>query len=135
MSESKFKVGDDVVRTGGSTFIVKTGDVHKVAGTSSCGGIKLEGICGIYNEDDFELDTSSYHVHHDEIITWAKGAKIEYQSDTVAWYLTKRPTWGEQRKYRVYEEPVTSPRELEMERIQAEMRNLADALEALKESK
>ena len=138
MSESKFKVGDMVVRTGPPFVDVRTGDVLKIDGLDKIASddvITLEGVIGTFDARHFELhDTSKYHVHHDEIIAWAKGAKIEYEAGIGTWFLDDNPTWCEHAQYRVYEEPVTSPRDLEMERIEAEMRNLADALEALKES-
>ena len=138
MSESKFKVGDMVVRTGPPFVDVRTGDVLKIDGLDKIASddvITLEGVIGTFDARHFELqDTSNYHVHHDEIIAWAKGAKIEVKGPA-DWDIASYPSWTCHTQYRLYEEPVASPRDLEMERIEAEMCNLADALEALKESK
>jgi len=48
------------------------------------------------------------HIHHDAIIAWAKGAKIQYQSDYKKdkWHDTPQPMWYTDHMYRVKPEPV-----------------------------
>lgn len=47
-------------------------------------------------------DTSKFHKHHDLIIAWAKGAKIQYFSDTYnEWKDINTPSWGETEQYRI----------------------------------
>jgi len=48
------------------------------------------------------------HIHHDCIIAWAKGAKIQFQDTTSAakWHDTEEPMWYTDHIYRVKPEPV-----------------------------
>lgn len=50
-------------------------------------------------------DTSNWHPHHDFIVAWAKGAKIQYESHG-QWIDTDRPNWYEDYQYRVKPVPV-----------------------------
>lgn len=51
-------------------------------------------------------EKSKFHKHHDLIIAWAKGAKIEYFDQVVCeWFGIKDPRWLPAKKYRIKPEP------------------------------
>lgn len=46
------------------------------------------------------------HVHHDCIVAWAKGEKIEmYSKSLESWVTVLYPTWAEKDKYRIRQDP------------------------------
>lgn len=53
-----------------------------------------------------EQDTSKHHKHHDLIIAWAKGAKIESRPfGNGAWGSPRPPQWLDHYEYRIKPEP------------------------------
>lgn len=47
-----------------------------------------------------------HHVHHDLIVAWAKGAKIQWRtSSEMGWYEAVNPGWCEKHQYRIKTEP------------------------------
>lgn len=49
---------------------------------------------------------SEQHVHHDLIVAWAKGAKIQYHDKSSnQWFPTFNPVWDVNHKYRIKPEP------------------------------
>lgn len=53
-------------------------------------------------------DTSKFHVHHDLIIAWAKGAKIQFSAgDGYSWLNTNKPEWNSDYLYRIQPEEET----------------------------
>jgi hypothetical protein len=79
-----------------------------------------------------EEDTLKHHKHHDVIVAYAKGEKIQLRKYGI-WVDVRYPTFENVLEYRV--KPNKSERELEIERIEKEMRKLADALAKTKEYK
>jgi hypothetical protein len=50
--------------------------------------------------------TNTQHKHHDLIIAWAKGAKIQWRATKAAkWIDTDEPGWYVNREYRIKPEP------------------------------
>lgn len=80
-------------------------------------------------ESFIEEDTSNHHQHHDLIIAWAKGAKIQSKTNGGYW-LDCNPHWYEEVNYRVKVEVDNSEA---MEQCQKEMTALAERLAKLKE--
>lgn len=85
----------------------------------------------------FELSKSNYHPHHDLIIQWAKGAKIERYYDShfragvvEEWLEEATPMWYKYVQYRVKPEP--SEKDKQISDIQLQMKELSDKLEKLK---
>jgi hypothetical protein len=102
---SKFKVGDRVKKLDGKPF--SSGDyVHTV---DSIEGDKIWFVesktwlsSGLQLAFGHPEDTSKYHKHHDLIIQWAKGAEIEFYSETFyGWLATDTPYWNPDSKYRI----------------------------------
>jgi hypothetical protein len=59
-------------------------------------------------ESKHPVDTSKWHPHHDIIVAWAKGAKIEcYAVSTRKWVTTPYPLWAETTQYRVKPKETT----------------------------
>lgn len=46
------------------------------------------------------------HIHHDAIIAWAKGAEIEFLSESGKWINANTPMWRTDMQYRVKPEPI-----------------------------
>lgn len=135
----KFKAGDKVVAVKSFDHLTKPDRSYKIGDefvVSSCSDnlvrfISREG--SNYSASNFELaeDTSSYHPHHDLIVAWAKGAKIDhFSNDLNRWIPCGIPAWQMGMKYRV--RPEKTEKELEIERIESEIRKLADDLNKLK---
>lgn len=129
---NKFKVGDKVIRTTGSSilsigkkYIVKEVRVE---------GISLKGYGDkLFNSSYFKLveDASKHHTHHDLIIAWAKGAEIE-TSIKGRWRSLNHPDWNINYVYRIKPEP--SPEKEELKNIIADMKEqLANATKRLEE--
>lgn len=85
----------------------------------------------------FKLYTANYHPHHDLIIQWAKGAKIERYYDSPfragvleEWLEEDTPMWYKYVQYRVKPEP--SEKDKQISDIQLQMKELSDKLEKLK---
>ena len=105
---SKFKVGDKVRRVKLSQHIIifagmGVGEVDVVTRVL-IETMDLEKYGVGHNMDYFELveDTSKHHEHHDLIIQWAKGAKIEYYSTTFdEWLADDCPSWKTSASYRI----------------------------------
>jgi hypothetical protein len=81
------------------------------------------------------------HKHAELIKAWADGAEIEYNGVydeewqrlyDGKWQKVSDPSWPEHYEYRI--KPEKSEKELEIERIESEMRKLADDLAAVKNS-
>ena len=108
---SEIKVGDIVELKDGAEYL---GKLHNEVTTISDCGTYLrvnENVTGTHCRWFKVVDTSNYHKHHDIIVAWAKGAKIESQSpyDT-RWNSVKSPCWFKDYKYRI---KPTEPTELE----------------------
>tara|TARA_R110000744_G_scaffold13188_1_gene38639 strand:- start:43 stop:435 length:393 start_codon:yes stop_codon:yes gene_type:complete len=111
---SKFKTGDRVRRKDGTCF--SNGDLEV---TVRC---LEETKVWLQESDSWTLgnhlklveDTSAYHVHHDLVIAWAKGAEIEYYSEHyVGWKLVTETyqTWHKDVRYRIKPTPPKTDKE------------------------
>ena len=118
---SKFKVGQRVreISTGEKGVIEKFADMegeeHSIYAKQPW--IRWEDgallrIAGCLIEDATPTtteDTSKFHKHHDLIIAWAKGAKIQYFSYSYnEWKDINTPSWGETEQYRIKPEVTYS---------------------------
>ena len=139
---SKFKVGDEVrCLRGSNSSELEKGRVYTVYKIGSSWGslylteFRQEGWN--YDPELFELaeDRSNYHKHHDVICAWAKGAEVESRGRTRGWQITETPVWLEHKEYRIKPAPARTTTDIEMERIETEMRKLADQLSDLKGEK
>ena len=140
---SKFRVGDKV-RFTGSSSILEEGKVYKVSEVYDEYGVEWMRLAGVDAEDwdsqsgFFELveDRSKYHKHHDVICAWARGEDVE-----VRWNINGRWVplancseshsirWACSSDYRIKPAPTANP---DIERIETEMRKLADQLAEIK---
>lgn len=107
---SKFKVGDKVRRIAGTYAGMLVGNTATILGITVPGQCQKPGLDLTYfgdghNPDKFELvveDKSKFHKHHDLIIAWAKGAKIQVLSvGATEWADATRPNWSTLCKYRI----------------------------------
>lgn len=153
---NKFKIGDKVVLTGGyglaSSDLTKIGIVPEVTELtvtsvnhqryhfrelplSVCtshypgyNGISESGITLVRKGTTYP---NPPHKHAELIKAWADGAEIQYKSNALGkWINSKSPMWGETAKYRI--KPQPTPQELEIGKIEEEMRKLADRVKELK---
>lgn len=135
---SKFKVGDKVrvlmVDTLDKKHGVEIGDIVTVDEYDDTPYCTTKKGRHAFKECQLELvteDRTTWHPHHDEIVAWAKGAKIrgrrcgakEWDEDMT--FIGWRLDW----EYEVMPEPDHSA---EIAEIEQEMRKLADRLEKLK---
>jgi hypothetical protein len=72
------------------------------------------------------------HKHAELIKAWADGAEIEIQQYDGSWGTSTHPQWTEERKYRI--KPQKSEKELKIEELEKQARDLADQIAKLKES-
>lgn len=90
-----------------------------------------------YFTENFEPaeDRTTWHPHHDVIVAWAKGAKVQFkfkeepEEPEGEWRDILNPSFPESLEYRVKPEPDHTE---EIAEIEQEMRKLADRLEKLK---
>ena len=107
----KFKTGDRVRRKDGTSF--SNGDLEV---TVRC---LEEKKVWLQEPDSWTLgthlklaeDTSKHHVHHDEIMAWAKGAKIETVDFRGDWQEINIPRWYADEAYRIKPTPPKTDKE------------------------
>lgn len=101
----KFNIGDKVIRTKqDSHYGVKVGDVLTVQGPAYNDTFKSEEhSMPAFANESFELHKSvtKSHKHHDIIIEWAKGAKVQFQLSQGGWAEAATPCWVIDTEYRV----------------------------------
>ena len=107
---NKFKKGDRIVRISKTFNDVPIGYSCEV----TCGDtyINVNDNYVTINEKHWQLEER--HVHHDLIIAWAKGAKIQYYSEAFGEWTkipAKNPSWSHGIEYRV------APTQTDAERI------------------
>lgn len=105
----KFKVGDRVCRVESRTDFARmpVGATDTVEMVDQ-GGLTLKKYGYGHDPNMFELvkEEENRHIHHDLIIAWAKGAKIEiYNESAKVWVPSKCPAWSTICKYRIKPEP------------------------------
>lgn len=77
------------------------------------------------------------HPHYNLIIEWAKGAEIQFLSRLVTedgrpkWKDTANPVWNEKTQYRI--KPHKTEKDIEIEKLESEMRSMADRIAKLRE--
>ena len=132
----KFKKGETLKRTRDTAGDLPVGSIVKVTRVSDgLVAVELNGVAlgGMYSDSNFEL--SKYpnppHEHTKEMIAFAEGANIQMQLNDMSWGYDKYPSWHENNKYRT--EPEKTAKDLEIERIELEIRKLADDLSKLKD--
>ena len=126
---NKFKTGDKIVRVSNGSSYNFTLPIGFKATVIEGYKYKDQELLskGIIN-DLWELaeDTSKHHVHHDLIIAWAKGAKIEYDSASLlVWKLIDKPGWHKDMRYRVRPPPPKTDKERIVE-LEARVTELED---------
>lgn len=95
-------------------------------------GVEIDDQHFIINSDGVKIvtDKSKYHPHHDLIVAWAKGAKIQrYDSFTDKWYNVPNPNWGDNLKYRL--KPTTT-KDLQIEELESTIQKAKEQIEKLK---
>ncbi len=118
---SKFKVGDKVVcisswsndEVSPSRYRIKGREYVVASVRLGWGGVEQINVLGApgdcwHESAHYTLteDKSKFHKHHDLIVAWAKGAKIEWKSKVDgAWHQIDTPTWPPSREYRIKPEP------------------------------
>ena len=103
---SEFKAGDRVFRISDPYDCVPIGHSSEVACSFS---VNVDGNYMWINEKVWQLEER--HVHHDLIIAWAKGAKIQYYSEDIGeWTNTAKnnPSWHPDLEYRIKPAPQTT---------------------------
>ena len=73
------------------------------------------------------------HKHAEVIKAWADGAEIEGQNPDGSWRIITSPQWFRENKYRI--KPQKSEKELKIEELEKQARDLADQIAKLKESR
>lgn len=152
---SKFKEGDKlrVIRRAAHWMNndkrPKVGDIVEVSEADTTGVYFPWGEVVAYgNDENFELSEgrTTWHPHHDVIVAWAKGAKIQYKEyksayepDPWKWvdHLgISAPAWYSNIEYRVKPEPDNTAEiagiERKMRELSESQKELADRLEKLK---
>ena len=134
---SKFKVGDRVRRINSEFNDLKVDSISEVESISLCGHLSLKGFQGVFDKKNFEF-ANEYpnppHKHAELIKAYADGAEIEYYNLT-RWVDTDEkhaPKFNKDIEYRI--KPQKSDKDIEIERIESEMRKLADDLVKVKSS-
>ena len=131
-----FKVGDRVRRTGPSYGNMEKGMEAKVVGIDvHYMTVLLNNGASINTNPMFwelvEPVRHNHHPHHDLIIAWAKGAEIETRaSESFSWQDKHHSEWLVDWQYRI--KPTNRNAE-RIERIEQEMRRLADELKELRD--
>lgn len=136
----EFKVGDKVRRTSEhNSHGVYNGGVYIVSAVRH-GWLELEGVDSKheypFNSSYFELveaeDKSKWHKHHDVIVAWAKGSKVQiFGAVHKEWMDCECPSFGVNRKYRI--KPEKSEAEIELEKLQEKINELQQQADKLKE--
>ncbi len=123
---SNIKVGDIVELKYGNPYQGKL--QNKVTSISDCGGyVRVNDMTAGTRVGSFKVvETSKHHKHHDLIITWAKGAEIEYLSATGTWTSTKQPSWSSHKNYRIKSSEPT-----ELEKLIKEHKAMGEAIDKL----
>ena len=128
---NEFKVGDKVKCIGDNRY-------HDVGDVDIITSLSEFGECIRFNGDNMGYFTYNYklanypnppHKHVKEMIAFAEGAIIQYKQDMV-WFEDVSPTWCEGDEFRI--KPEKTSKQLEIERIESEIRKLADDLKAIK---
>lgn len=127
---TKLKVGDKVKRTAQSMWL-DYGTIYTVASVSDRGNtITVEGFPQPFVAERFvkvEEDTSKYHPHHDVIVAWAKGAKLQ-RKDTAAspWADIQTPMFFSHYQYRVKPDNEDKIREIKktIKELEAQIKEL-----------
>ena len=139
MSEYKFNVGDIVLRITDNYCNVVCGVEYIVENVHPNGNIDAGGEKGLMKER-FKLVKAakpSYpnppHKHAELIKAWADGADIEYQSRASGgWYCAVEPDWSSKFKFRI--KPTKSDKEIQIEKLEQQAKDLAKEISKLKES-
>lgn len=143
---SKFKIGDQVqVKTVDREDIDKgysVGDVVTVDEDDDIPYCIGDHGRHMFNQEQLELvteDRTNLHPHHDVIVAWAKGAKIECRVNISSRWVPVAgpcPTWSPEKEYRVMTQPDHPAEIADIERKMRELsesqKELADRLEKLK---
>lgn len=144
----KFKVGDRVkiVRAGYGCNVDFKDKIVTIVESSSIrysgragykvspaiGNTKSGAHDGFIGEESFEYVGEGCRPNYDVIIAWANGAEVEYYSDCgKCWLDCPSPNFYSDVQYRIKK---VNKNDMEIERIEKEMRKLADDLKKLKES-
>ncbi|AHX01070.1 hypothetical protein M316_0005 [Nitrincola phage 1M3-16] len=134
-----FKKGDRVKKISGCYF--SNGELTTLITGISDGKVFFED--GMFDHEEYmgeyclvEPETeypNPPHKHRDVIITWENGAKVEFWSDINSkWVALTNPSrahWDREH-YRV--KPSATSQQEEIEKIESEMRGLAERLNKLK---
>jgi hypothetical protein len=137
---SKFKVGDKVKRVGHTWLLAGQGEIYTVSWTDDW-AISLEEIPGRdYDPDFFELMKEGIkypnppHKHAELIKAWADGAVIEQFCDGITcWMQCWNPLWKENSTYRI--KPSKTEQELQLEKLEATVRDTLAQIEEIKKGK
>lgn len=147
MGKFKFELGDDArvikIDSDDKAKGIEIGDIVTVDEYSTVPFCITKKGRHVFRESQLELveDRTNWHPHHDVIVAWAKGAKVQY--DTLHgggwsdWESSdKAPGFQREHKYRVKPEPDHTAEIADIERKMRELsesqKELADRLEKLK---
>ncbi len=131
---SKFKVGDRVKRANGGAF--SNGEyvlTVKPACTRIPNLVWFEETNTKLHEELVVLVNpypNAPHKHAELIKAWADGADIQSRSSSI-WITHERPQWVETTEYRI--KPSKSDKELQIEKLEQQARDLADEISKLKD--
>jgi hypothetical protein len=109
------------------------GVLYTVSSINS-GDLYLVELDGKWTAEQFKLHQhpNPPHKHCELIKDWADGAEIEMLDNAGYWQRVMSPRWDVSIEYRI--KPEKSDKDIEIERIESEMRKLADALSKVKSS-
>lgn len=144
---TKFKVGDKVVRRRnfcpppekgqqeGGVYIVSSIEEGRTVRWMALEGIVIANNEWPFDPDNYKLATTQRHKHYKMIMAWAEGEIIEFTySDSHHTWVEMDPGlsigWYSSYRYRV--KPKKTQQQTEIEKIEKEMRELADRVKDLK---
>lgn len=138
---NKFEIGDKVtIREGSLWYGLLNGVIGEVHYKFKCDGdievLWANGLVLSHSADYLELvpneqmTNEKHHKHHDLIIAWAKGAKIQFLLKDGSWFNAAYPSWDDSITYRIAPDNDCKS---EIESIESDMRVLANRLSKLRQ--
>ena len=138
---NKVKIGDKVRKVSNGTEVLPVGYEGEVTGFSIVytGHIYVDNNCDS-NAENWELveDKDKYpngkNPHHDVILEYAKGAEVEFFSESAGKWMTARtPAFGKNALYRVkpQQDPAVQAAKRKIEQAEQMLREANDELDRL----
>lgn len=139
VNKPKFKIGDVIISISDKGTDIKIGGIYTVTCylDSMVSFMDDNGDVRIRHSMDYELyeeepkeDTSKWHKHHDLIIAWAKGAKVQFKCKVDnKWHdVVNGYSWHDSYEYRI--KPKASQKEIS--ELESQIKELSEKLKQMK---